>query len=260
MIYKSLLLIAISVALFSFVALHKLEPIKLIAHRGGVVEDKFTENSMAALEEAIKRKYWMIEVDIRETKDGVAIVHHDPDFRRYYNLDKKVNEMTWPEIAKLESGNNTSPLTFEELVKACQGKLRLMLDTKEPHAAVFCIQIESILKKYNMLADCYVIGTVSSRNYFVGKAKVGASYQYLSTLSTEAKLSQEYFLFEHGNVLSDEMVSWAKEHHITVVPSVNKFHYKDQNRMMELAEKDVVRLKDKGVTEFQIDSEFDRWF
>lgn len=30
--------------------------------------------------------------------------------------------------------------------------------------------------------------------------------------------------------------------------------------MMELAEKDIERLKDWGVKEFQIDSEFDRWF
>ena len=51
----------------------------LIAHRGGVVEDKFPDNSAAALAAAVARGYWGIEIDIRETKDGVLVMQHDPD-------------------------------------------------------------------------------------------------------------------------------------------------------------------------------------
>lgn len=238
------------------------ERYKLIGHRGGVVEDKYVENSSEALQEAINRKYWMIEVDIRETKDGIAIAQHDPDFKRFYNENKKVGEMTWEEIKNLRSTrDNKAPLSFEELVKMCQGKLQLMLDTKEPHSPKFCNQIELILKKYNMLSDCYVIGTDESRNFFTKKAKVGRSFVSLKKASDENEnVSQHYFMFEHGNALDDEKLNWAKSNGVTIVPSVNKFHYKDRDRMMELAEKDIIRLKAWGVKEFQIDSEFDRWF
>jgi glycerophosphoryl diester phosphodiesterase len=44
--------------------------VKWIAHRGGVVDARYSENSPALLEAAIQHGYWMIESDIRETKDG----------------------------------------------------------------------------------------------------------------------------------------------------------------------------------------------
>ncbi|WP_276374159.1 glycerophosphodiester phosphodiesterase family protein [Chryseolinea sp. H1M3-3] len=235
---------------------------KLIAHRGGVVEDKHAENSIEALQEAMKRNYWMIEVDIRETKDGIAITQHDGDFKRFYNHDRKVGEMTLSEIKKLRSSpGNASPLTFEELVKMCKGNLHLMLDTKEPHSEQFCQQIESVLVKYDMLSNCYVIGSAMSRKYFLGKAKVGNTYENLKAIgSNDKETGNRYFLFEHGNVLNDEKLLWAKKNDVTVVPSINKFHYRDQSTMMDSARLDIVRLKKAGVQEFQIDSEFDRWF
>jgi glycerophosphoryl diester phosphodiesterase len=235
---------------------------KLIAHRGGVVEDKYAENSIEALQEAIKRKYWMIEVDIRETQDGIAITQHDGDFKRFYHHDRKVGEMTLSEIKKLRSSpGNASPLTFEELVKMCKGKLHLMLDTKEPHSEQFCRQIESVLIKYDVLSDCYVIGSPTSRKYFLGKAKVGNSFESLKSIAaTDKEIGKKYFLFEHGNVLNEEKLQWAELNNVTVVPSVNKFHYRDQSTMMDSARLDIVRLMEAGVQEFQIDSEFDRWF
>ena len=56
--------------------------LELIAHRGGVVNSKSPENSLKALNEAINRGYYMVEVDVRLTKDGVLITHHDKDFKR----------------------------------------------------------------------------------------------------------------------------------------------------------------------------------
>ena len=57
------------------------QPVRLIAHRGGIVGDEFAENSPASVEAAIKRGYWMIEVDIRRTKDGRAIIQRIPEVR-----------------------------------------------------------------------------------------------------------------------------------------------------------------------------------
>lgn len=63
----------------------------------------------------------MIEVDIRESKDGVAVAQHDPDFKRFYNHSQKVGEMTWEEISKLRAApGNKAPLSFEELVQLCK--------------------------------------------------------------------------------------------------------------------------------------------
>jgi len=48
----------------------------VLAHRG-VVTDTIPENSLASLEETIRRGYTHIEVDVRPTKDGHAVVLHD---------------------------------------------------------------------------------------------------------------------------------------------------------------------------------------
>lgn len=81
-----------------------------------------------------------------------------------------------------------------------------------------------------MLSDAYVIGTLESRKHFLGKAKVGGNYASLKKTFVENKnMAQQYFLFEYGNALGIEKLNWAKSNHVTIVPSVNKFHYKDQD-------------------------------
>ena len=234
---------------------------KLIAHRGGVVEGQYPENSAASVNEAIQRGYWMIEVDIRETKDGQAIAQHDPDFQRFYGHPGKASEMTWDEIKQLRATpGNARPLLFEELVALCKGKLYLMLDTKAPHSPEFCQQIETILKKYDLLSSAYVIGTHESGEYLKGKAKVGKDRQYIQqAIQKGENVKDLYFLFEHGNALDEATITWAQELGITIVPSINTFHYKTEDPM-EGAKEDIEWLKKAGVTEFQIDSEYDRWF
>ena len=56
----------------------------LIAHRGGVVEGKNLENSLAALDEAIKRGYTGAEIDVRQSKDGKLFLYHNRTFERDY--------------------------------------------------------------------------------------------------------------------------------------------------------------------------------
>lgn len=247
---------------------------RLIAHRGGVVEEQFPDNSRGALEAALARGYWMLEVDIRETKDGVAVMRHDPDLKLYHDDARKVQDLTWAELQPLRSKLADQPLLrFEELVIACKGKVFLMLDTKDPHTPDFPARIEAILRRHGMLESCYVIGTTASRRHFLGKARVGANQAALkAALAEDPKAKDRYFLFEHGNRLDAEKVSWAKANGVKIVPTVNIFHYYDQATMAKLppaevkqlilaaARRDIERLKAEGIREFQIDSEFDGWF
>jgi hypothetical protein len=46
---------------------------------------------------------------------------------------------------------------------------------------------------------------------------------------------------------------------VPVVPSVNIFHYAGLDDHFKAAESDIRRLRQLGVTEFQIDSVYDRW-
>lgn len=84
---KRITLIALGCLILSFSSLFQiqaqsLKDYKLIAHRGGVVDSLTAENSMQALQQAVQKGYWMVEVDLRLTKDSILVTHHDRDFKR----------------------------------------------------------------------------------------------------------------------------------------------------------------------------------
>ncbi len=235
--------------------------IRWIAHRGGVVSDAFAESSPASLEEAVKRGYWMIELDVRESKDGVLVVQHDPDFARFYGVRRNVADMTWAEIARLRAGpGNTRPMTFRELCERAKGRLRLMIDTKEPsHSDAFYREMESAMRDNGLLESAYFIGTLEARRWFSGKARISATAEQLRLLAASGEpVSDRYFLFEWGN-MTRESVEWAMSRGVPVVPSINTFHYRGDDPIGR-GSADIRKLRAWGVTEFQIDSVYESAF
>ncbi len=242
------------------------EDLKLIAHRGGVVDDTRIENSLPAIEAAVDRGYWMIEVDIREARDGTPVVHHDWNFRRFYEDPRRLADLSWEEIAELRSTvGSLRPLRFDEFADACAGRIYLMLDTKGPdHPTEFFEQIEQALREHNLLGDVplYVIGTSQSKAFFRGRggAKIGANRTRIrEALEAGEDVEAGMFLFEHGRDLDEETVRWCQSLGVDVVPSVNLFHYNGLDDPMGTARSDLERLRALGVTMFQIDSIYDSW-
>lgn len=235
--------------------------VKLIAHRGGIVDERYAENSSASLEAAIRSGYWMAEVDIRESKDGHLVVQHDPDFKRFYGVHRKVSDMTWHEIAQLRATpGNTRPLEFHELANIARGRIELMIDTKEPsHSAEFYLSMEKSLKENGLLKGAFFIGTEESQARFRGKARVGATRETLrAALRRGEDVSRTYFLFEHGRTLDEQGIRLAAEAKVPAVVSINVFHYEPSTHFKD-AHADIARLGSLGIEYFQIDSVYDKW-
>lgn len=240
---------------------------RLIAHRGGIVDQRYSENSPASLEAAVRAKYWMIECDIRETKDNRIVVHHDPDLKRFYNDPRLVKDLSFDELRKLKAQpGGTPPMSFRELTQLAKGRLRLMLDIKDPdHTDVFYAEMEKDLRATGLLETAYFIGLPSAARYFRGKSKVAATAGELEkAVANREDVSKLYFLFEWGRTLTESQVRFAQKHGVAVVPSVNTFHYKDGGHgtkggadPMAGGLADIKRLQTMGVIEFQIDSVYD---
>ncbi|PWV56145.1 glycerophosphodiester phosphodiesterase family protein [Chitinophaga sp. S165] len=111
----------------------------LIAHRGGVVDSLREENSMEALQEAGKRGYYMIEVDVRLTSDSILVTHHDANLKRTFGIDTSLSAMTWKALSILKNNNGYRILSFEDVLKAAKGRLQIMIDLKirGNHPAIF---------------------------------------------------------------------------------------------------------------------------
>lgn len=107
----------------------------IAAHRGA--HQHFPENSIPAINEAIKLGITIVELDIRSTKDGVLILMHDKMLDRTTTGKGDVSNFTYAEIQGLRlltPHGEPTPYripTLKEALKACKNKLIVDIDFKE---------------------------------------------------------------------------------------------------------------------------------
>lgn len=238
---------------------NKNPPFRLIAHRGGVVDSTIAENSMAALKGAAAAGYWMVEIDVRTTKDGELVTNHDANLKRYYGIDKKITDMNWDEINKLQSPSGAKVLKLEEVFAFCSGKLQVMIDNKiKGNDTSLFNRMLALLKKYKLNAEAMMIGTDESTEFFTGKIKLSCTRKQLEeNMQKPGYKPANYYLFASDITSND--VSWAKANNILAVGVVNAWAYK-QKDVDTVAKQDAERLINTGATCFQIDSEFAEYF
>lgn len=232
---------------------------RLIAHRGGVVDSTADENSLQALEKAAARGYWMVEIDVRLTKDGMLITHHDNTFKRSFGVDSAVSSMTWAGISKLRNAKGYRVLSLEEVFQFCKGKLGVMIDNKiRGNDTAVWVRLISLLKKYNLYDNALMIGTDESTDYFTGKIRLSCTRQQLEGNMRKADYkSANNFLFS-GNITKDD-ATWARTHGILAVGVVNAWSFRSGD-LMSKARSQAESLVAAGVECFQIDSIFEAFF
>ena len=96
----------------------------IIAHRG-VHDNNVLENSLLSFKLAIDKNY-IIELDVRLTKDNKIIVYHDNTLNRLFNIKKEVNDLTLKEIKNIFKDIPT----LEETLKFVNDKVPLLIEIK----------------------------------------------------------------------------------------------------------------------------------
>lgn len=71
---------------------------KIIGHRGAA--GLAPENTIAALEKGFEHQAEMLEIDLRVTKDGVIILHHDPELVTPDRHKHKISEQRYADLKK----------------------------------------------------------------------------------------------------------------------------------------------------------------
>jgi hypothetical protein len=233
----------------------------LISHRG-VYNAKIAENTAAATEEAIRRGYWMLETDLRRAADGRIVIHHDSSFNRICGVDRKVSELTWPEIRSLKSTpGGEPPLEFAEITAIAKGRIGLWLDIKEQTAdQAFLSEIEATLRE-NQLLDRTIVGiNPVATPFFRGCVTVAEPVQTLFYETAKPNLAHESVLVEGlGFTLSDESVRWGLDRGFRVIPFVGTSQYPGRDGVPP-GTAVIRRLQAAGVTIFMIDSVFEPLF
>jgi glycerophosphoryl diester phosphodiesterase len=106
--------------------------VMVVAHRGDW--RNAPENSLQAIENCIKMGVDMVEIDVRETKDGVLVLMHDEAIDRTTTGKGNVSELTWEYFPTLDLrdgiGHSTSHKipTLEEALVITKDKILVNLD------------------------------------------------------------------------------------------------------------------------------------
>ncbi len=231
---------------------------KLIAHRGGVVDSITAENSVEALEKAIERGYDRVEIDVRMSTDSVFLGHHDRNLARYYDQEEQVADLPWSTLKKLRGTLGNRIHSLDEILIAASGRIKIMVDLKIPGDDLELHgKLVQSLDRYGSLHDAMMIGTSESTDFYRGKIALSCTRQQLEeNLGRKDFKPEHYYLFA-GKISSEDVV-WAKRNGIRVVGVVNAWAFKDGD-VLKQGERATAALLEVGVTEFQLDSVFDRF-
>lgn len=104
----------------------------VVAHRGASLRE--AENTIPAFESAIAGGADVVELDVRMTADGMAVVMHDPDVSRTTDGAGLVRELRLSEIKRLRigtaDGGDTEVPTLDEALICLSGRAAVDVEIK----------------------------------------------------------------------------------------------------------------------------------
>jgi glycerophosphoryl diester phosphodiesterase len=158
----------------------------VIAHRGGTGPD----STLACIKESLDRGYLFIELDVRLTKDGRAVVLHDPTVDRTTDGKGNVSDLTFEQLRALDAGakhtdkgdskksyagqriptpeevldlvGNRGVVLLElKVPEAAEAVVKAVVASKAQHRAVVRTGDMAVLKKIKMLDPAVLTGSMA---------------------------------------------------------------------------------------------------
>jgi len=195
------------------------------AHRGA--SHYAPENTIPAYLKAVEQGYQWIEIDVRYSKDGAPVLHHDSWTLRSSLVALPVRAMTYSRLKKLNAGIWYGPKfrdaripSLEEALSALSGKVNLYLDLKEPPQP----ELIRLLKKYGFYPDhVLVLGNQNGPKFleFEPEAKYLAKPGSIRDIDRLLQKYPSLFALNVGcQALTPEMVDAAHARGVLVFSNV----------------------------------------
>lgn len=127
--------------------------ILVCAHRGGGREEA-PENSLKAITDAINNNISMVELDVRQTKDGVLVLMHDTTINRTTNGTGSISNMTYQELLQFYLKNSNGTLsteripTLNQVFEIARGNIYIDLDVDDKAPV---LKVYKLVKQYGMI-------------------------------------------------------------------------------------------------------------
>ncbi|MDW5290157.1 glycerophosphodiester phosphodiesterase family protein [Formosa sp. PL04] len=126
--------------------------VMVVSHRADRIT--YPENSIAAITKAIRIGVDIVELDVRETKDGELIIMHDGTIDRTTNGTGQVKDLDWSYLKSLylkkgDSITKDKIPTLEEVFQLTKGKILIDLDFKTSSEQAV-LNTYKLIEKYQM--------------------------------------------------------------------------------------------------------------
>ena len=242
----------------------------LIAHRGGVVDEHRSENSFAALEEAIRRRYTHVEIDARITADGGVVCFHNDGLAEEAGIPGRVSEMSLADVTQVTLTRSGEQIpTFDEYCARCAGRIGVMIDLKgcqDLYLDDYTNGIRSALDRHGLLDDALILINKTPKNNqdviaqrFSGQCLVSwrrPADETERVAEQDPGFAKDHYVFNHGEDFSESDIERFHALGLTVIASINRQHYSDGDPIAP-GQQHIRQLRDWVVDGFQIDSCYD---
>ena len=124
----------------------------LYAHRGLFDnETQYPENSLSAFKRALDEGYG-IETDVRLTKDGIPVLHHDATLMRSCGAEGNIHDYTYKELQQFRLFKSEQKIPrLSDFLALVQGRMPLIIEYKlEPNEKpdAMCTVVNPLLAEY----------------------------------------------------------------------------------------------------------------
>lgn len=205
----------------------------IIAHRGA--NRIAPENTFAAAAAAVALGAHRIEIDVRESRDGVLYVHHDKMVNRTTNGTGALSEMTSIEIDKLDAGSwfggqyRGQPVPrLEDYMTWLKGKSQLYIEIKECDTD----KLAYLVRKTNYEKEAFFFSMDASmrENMRTSAPDFNFMIRVQESMPEEAKEVHGASIYEiNHNFMQESLVSRCKQQGLKVMlfePSPRNYVFK----------------------------------
>lgn len=133
----------------------------IVGHRGA--PSLAPENTLPSFEKAIELGVDFIELDVRQTKDGILVIIHDEKVDRTTDGTGEVSQLSLKQIKKLDAGSWFSPQfkgttvpTLEEVLKNFGKKICYIIELKVKGIEE---KVMKLVEEYDLIENAIILSS-----------------------------------------------------------------------------------------------------
>lgn len=132
------------------------------------------ENTLAAMQCALNLNVDYIEMDVRETKDGISVILHDGNLDRTTNGKGPLNERNFAEVRALSAGLWFDPFFKEEKIPTLEEACNLLAkhNAGNKHKTYFYVDCKKINAKI-LIVDLRKFNLLEGSVFYVNEEQIG---------------------------------------------------------------------------------------